>query len=133
MIPINEEMMMSNCILILVLMLYSVSTMQLHSIFLHVRKIRRMAGVRDAGSKIVKAEWVLNWLAFVFARSISHILITVKLVLDASKFEKGVELPLALSGMAGMNLLNIFLGIDLFNAYRKESRFQKDHNNNHQE
>ncbi|XP_057809597.1 uncharacterized protein LOC131023941 isoform X2 [Salvia miltiorrhiza] len=106
---------------------------ELHSIFLHVRKIRRMAGIRDAGSKIVKAEWVLNWLTFVFARCMSHILITVKLVIDASKFDKGVELPLALSGMAGMNMLNVFLGIDLFNAYRKESRFQKDHNNNHQE
>lgn len=107
--------------------------MQIHSIFLHVRKIRRMAGIRDAGSKIVKAEWVLNWLTFVFARCVSHILITVKLIIDASKFDKGVELPIALSGMAGMNLLNIFLGIDLFNAHRKESRIQKDHNNNHQE
>ncbi|KAL1557069.1 alanine--tRNA ligase [Salvia divinorum] len=106
---------------------------ELHSIFLHVRKIRRMAGVRNAGSKIVKAEWVFNWLTFVFARCVSHIFITVKLVIDASKFDKGVELPLALSGMAGMNLLNVLLGIDLFNAYRKEIRVQKDHNINHQE
>lgn len=107
--------------------------MQLHSIFLHVRKIRRMAGIRDAGSKIVKAEWVLNWLTFVFARSISHILITVKLVRDASKFEKGVELPLALFGMAGMNLLNIFLGIDLCKAYRRETKRQENHHDLHQE
>jgi len=34
---------------------------------------------------------------------------------------QGVELPLALFGMAGMNLLNIFLGIDLFNAFRREN------------
>ncbi|KAH6780346.1 TRAM protein [Perilla frutescens var. hirtella] len=106
---------------------------ELHSIFLHVRKVRRMGGVRDAGSKIVKAEWVLNWLTFVFARSVSHILITVKLLKDAPKFQKGVELPLALSGMVGMNVLNIFLGIDLIKAYRRESRSQKDHNDNHQE
>lgn len=92
-----------------------------------------MAGIRNAGSKIVKAEWVFNWLTFVFARCVSHILITVKLVIDAPKFDKGVELPLALSGMAGMNLLNVLLGIDLFNAYRKEIRVQKDHINNHQE
>lgn len=106
---------------------------ELHSIFLHVRKVRRMAGIRDAESKTVKAEWVLNWLAFVFARFMSHILITAKLVIDASKFEKGVELPLALSGMAGMNLLNIFLGVDLFKAYRKERKYKKDHGNNHHE
>lgn len=99
---------------------------QLHSIFLHVRKVRRMAGVRDAKSRIVKAEWVLNWVAFVLARFASHILITVKLIKDAPKFGKGVELPLALFGMAGMNLLNIFLGIDLFNAYRREIYTQKN-------
>lgn len=99
---------------------------ELHSIFLHVRKVRRMEGVRDAKSRIVKAEWVLNWVTFIIARFASHILITVKLIKDAPKFGKGVELPLALFGMAGMNLLNIFLGIDLFNAYRREIHTQKN-------
>ncbi|XAR55565.1 hypothetical protein NMG60_11035674, partial [Bertholletia excelsa] len=93
---------------------------ELHSVFLHARKLRRMAGVRDAKSKFVKAEWVLNWVMFVFARFVSHVLITVKLIKDAPKFGKGVELPLALFGMAGMNLLNIFLGVDLLNAFRRE-------------
>ncbi|KAG5525061.1 hypothetical protein RHGRI_031669 [Rhododendron griersonianum] len=99
---------------------------ELHSIFLHMRKVRRMAGVREAKSGIVKAEWVLNWVTFTLARFISHILITVKLIKDASKFGKGVELPLALFGMAGMNFLNVFLGIDLFNAYRRENNPQKN-------
>ncbi|KAF2291424.1 hypothetical protein GH714_023956 [Hevea brasiliensis] len=93
---------------------------ELHSIFLHVRKVRRMAGVRDAKSKIVKLEWVLNWVAFIVARCGSHILITIKLIRDAPKFEKGVQLPLALFGMAGMNLLNAGLGIDLFKAFKRE-------------
>ncbi|KAL6984378.1 alanine--tRNA ligase [Sarracenia purpurea var. burkii] len=100
---------------------------ELHSIFLHGRKVRRMAGVRDAKSKIVKAEWVLNWLTFVLARITSHVLITVKLIKDAPKFGKGVELPLALVGMAGMNLLNTFLGIDLFKAYRRERNPQQNY------
>ncbi|KAI3726541.1 hypothetical protein L1987_66339 [Smallanthus sonchifolius] len=95
---------------------------ELHSIFLHVRKVRRMAGIRDGKSKLVKTEWFLNIVTFLFARLLSHILITLKLVKDASKFEKGVELPLALFGMAGMNLLNVFLGLDLFNAFRRENR-----------
>jgi hypothetical protein len=95
--------------------------MQLHSIFLHVRKVRRMAGIRDAKRKIVKIEWVLNWVTFILARVVSHVLITAKLIRDAHKFGQGVELPLALFGMAGMNLLNIFLGIDLFNAFRREN------------
>lgn len=83
-----------------------------------------MAGNRDAKSKKVKAEWVLNWIAFIVTRLASHVLITIKLIRDSSKFEKGVELPLALFGMAGMNLLNIFLGIDLFKAYRREKNSQ---------
>ncbi|KAJ9146298.1 hypothetical protein P3X46_028581 [Hevea brasiliensis] len=93
---------------------------ELHSIFLHVRKVRRMAGVRDAKSKIVKLEWVLNWVTFIVARCVSHILITIKLIRDAPKFEKGVQLPLALFGMTGMNLLNAGLGIDLFKAFKRE-------------
>ncbi|XP_065633398.1 uncharacterized protein LOC111993672 [Quercus suber] len=93
---------------------------ELHSIFLHVRKVRRMAGLRDANSTIVRAEWVLNWVAFIFARFVSHVLITVRLLRDRHKFGKGIELPLALFGMVGMNLLNVFLGIDLFHAFKRE-------------
>ncbi|KAK9066852.1 hypothetical protein SSX86_014175 [Deinandra increscens subsp. villosa] len=100
---------------------------ELHSIFLHVRKVRRMAGIRDGKSKLVKFEWCLNIGTFLLARLLSHVLITVKLVKDASKFEKGVELPLALFGMAGMNLLNVFLGIDLFNAFKKEINRHNNH------
>ncbi|RWR82118.1 TLC domain-containing protein 2 [Cinnamomum micranthum f. kanehirae] len=97
---------------------------ELHSIFLHVRKVRRMAGVRDAKSTVVKVEWMVNWITFFVARLASHILVTYKLVTDAPKFGKGIELPLALFGMAGMNLLNVFLGLDLLKAYRREKNDQ---------
>lgn len=110
---------------------YLVLIIQLHSIFLHVRKVRRMAGVRDAKSGIVKVEWVLNWFMFIFARLASHLLITAKLLRDAPKFGKGVELPLALLGMAGMNFLNACLGIDLFHAFRREKNTPQ--NNPHHE
>ncbi|KAJ8450291.1 hypothetical protein Cgig2_004748 [Carnegiea gigantea] len=93
---------------------------ELHSVFLHVRKVRRMAGIRTAESKIVKAEWVLSWVTFFFARLIPHLLILTKLLKDASRFGKGIELPLALFGMIGMNLLNIGLGLDLFSAFKRE-------------
>lgn len=104
---------------------------QLHSIFLHVRKVRRMAGIRDAKSNIVRIEWVLNWVTFILARFIAHVLITVKLLRDAHKFGKGVELPLALFGMAGMNLLNVFLGMDLFNAFRREKNSRANDHRRH--
>ncbi|NP_001144236.2 TLC domain-containing protein 2 [Zea mays] len=101
---------------------------ELHSIFLHVRKVRRMVGFRDFDRTVVKLEWVLNWTTFVTARVICHILITYKLISDAHKFGKGIELPLALLGMAGMNLLNIFLGLDLLKAFTRERNKQ-----NHQD
>ncbi|GMN40288.1 hypothetical protein TIFTF001_009497 [Ficus carica] len=104
---------------------------ELHSIFLHARKVRRMTGFRDATSPMVRIEWILNWVTFFVARIASHILITAKLIWDAPKFEKGVELPLALFGMAGMNLLNVFLGLDLFNAFRRERNPQ--HTDRHRE
>ncbi|KAH9621890.1 hypothetical protein KSS87_019079 [Heliosperma pusillum] len=99
----------------------------LHSVFLHVRKLRRMAGIRKAESGIVKVEWVLNWFTFFSARLIPHALILIKLVKDASKFDKGIELPLALFGMIGMNALNIGLGIDLLGAYKREISRPHDH------
>ncbi|XP_006305355.2 TLC domain-containing protein 2 [Capsella rubella] len=102
---------------------------EMNSIFLHVRKLRRMAGIRDSNTGLVKLEWVLNWIAFVFARCIPHILITVKLIKDAHKFGKGVELPLALSGMVGMNILNVGLGLDLFHAFRRERSAKRNQEN----
>ncbi|CAL5203864.1 unnamed protein product [Lathyrus oleraceus] len=106
---------------------------ELHSIFLHVRKVRRMAGIRDARSVIIKLEWFLNWTTFFVARCASHILITAKLIKDAHKFGKGVELPLALFGMAGMNSLNIGLGIDLFKAFKRERKSQQANQHQHRE
>lgn len=80
-----------------------------------------MAGFRNANSsRWVRVEWALNWVTFFTARLGCHILITYKLIVDAPKFRKGVELPLALFGMAGMNLLNVLLGLDLFRAYKRE-------------
>ncbi|XP_078434800.1 TRAM, LAG1 and CLN8 (TLC) lipid-sensing domain containing protein [Wolffia australiana] len=99
---------------------------ELHSIFLHVRKVRRMAGVKDSNSWMVKIEWVLNWAAFFSSRLLCHILITYKLIKDAPKFGKGIELPLALLGMTGMNILNILLGLDLFRAFRREMNRRKN-------
>ncbi|XP_010911865.2 uncharacterized protein [Elaeis guineensis] len=101
---------------------------ELHSIFLHVRKIRRMAGFRDVRSRVVRVEWMLNWVMFFTARLVCHLLITYKLVIDAPKFGRGIELPLALFGMFGMNLLNFFLGLDLFRAYKRERNQQRHRN-----
>ncbi|PQP99638.1 TLC domain-containing protein 2 [Prunus yedoensis var. nudiflora] len=64
---------------------------ELHSIFLHVRKVRRMAGVRDAKSKIVMAEWVLNVVTYIVARAGAHLLITAKLIWDAPKLERALS------------------------------------------
>lgn len=89
-----------------------------------------MAGVRDAKSIIVRIEWLFNWFTFAFARVVPHILITIKLIVDAPKFERGVELPLALFGMAGMNMLNAGLGFDLINAFRRERNYQKSRRDN---
>ncbi|EPS61657.1 hypothetical protein M569_13142, partial [Genlisea aurea] len=96
---------------------------ELHSISLHVRKLRRMSRIRDQNRTAVKVEWMLNFATFLSARFASHVLITIKLLRDATKFQQGgVELPLALTGMAAMNLLNVFLGMDLLSAYTRETR-----------
>lgn len=100
---------------------------EMHSVFLHIRKVRRMAGIRNAKSKIVRVEWIFSWITFFVARLASHILITFKLIKDADKFGTGIELPLALSGMIGMNFLNVFLGLDLWKAYKREKNDPQNH------
>lgn len=84
-----------------------------------------MVGVRDVNSPLVLFEWVLNWWTFIITRLVCHILITYKLIIDAHKFDRGIELPLALFGMVGMNILNVFLGLDLFKAFKRERKQQK--------
>ncbi|GLJ21138.1 hypothetical protein SUGI_0386620 [Cryptomeria japonica] len=93
---------------------------ELHSIFLHLRRVLRMAGLRKEKSQRTRIEWGLHWLAFFSARTFLHWFITYKLIKDRSKFPPGIELPLAFLGMVGMNILNIFLGLDLVKACRKE-------------
>eukprot|EP00249_Psilotum_nudum_P008477 c21299_g1_i1 orf=237-1205(-) len=100
---------------------------EMHSIFLHLRRVLRMAGLRQQRNALVSLEWNLNWLTFFMFRLCVHIGITIKLLLDASKFPSGITLPLALSGMVGLNLLNIILGSSLYNAYKKERFEWKDY------
>eukprot|EP01018_Ginkgo_biloba_P039328 Gb_30724 [translate_table: standard] len=79
-----------------------------------------MAGIKKGKWRRMRIEWGLHWLTFFTARLCTHWFITYKLIRDASRFPPGVELPLAFVGMAGMNVLNIFLALDLLKAYKKE-------------
>lgn len=98
---------------------------ELHSIFLHLRRVLRMASLREEQSWSVRIEWSLNWLTFFTSRIAMHIFITIKLLLDVSKFPSGIEWPLAITGMIGLNILNAILGLDLFKAFKKESSVWK--------
>lgn len=94
---------------------------EVHSIFLHLRKIRKLASTTKVkGSWGNLATWVLNWIAFFSTRICVHFWITAKLLWDASKFPRGFEWPLALTGMVGLNVLNVLLGQGLYKALRKE-------------
>ncbi|XP_024389890.1 uncharacterized protein [Physcomitrium patens] len=94
---------------------------EVHSIFLHLRKVKKLSSpenARSAGGDTVT--WVLNWIAFFSARLFVHFWITGKLLWDASKFPRGFEWPLALTGMVGLNVLNVLLGQGLYKALMKE-------------
>lgn len=98
---------------------------ELHSVFLHLRRVLRMAGIRKDGSWSVTIEWSFNWITFFTSRIATHVFITCKLIFDVSKFPAGIEWPLAITGMIGLNVLNIILGLDLFNAFQKERTIWK--------
>ena len=94
---------------------------QLHSIFLHLRRVLKMAELQREESWFIITLWAFNWFTFFTSRMAMHIFVTLKLVLDITKFPSGVEWPLAISGMMGLNILNVILGIDLSKAFLKES------------
>ncbi|EFJ33444.1 hypothetical protein SELMODRAFT_407236 [Selaginella moellendorffii] len=98
---------------------------EMHSVFLHWRRISRMTGIRKLGSVAVIAEWILNWITYFTSRLLVHGVISVKLYMDATKFPSKLELLLASSGMLGLNVLNIVLGLDLCRACMKEMRTKK--------
>ncbi|CAM6094737.1 unnamed protein product [Calypogeia fissa] len=106
----------NSCINYLVLTLVC----EVHSIFLHLRKVLLLSGASRKWSFVLLVEWTLNWFAFFTARIALHVLITIKLLVDSRKFKSGVELPLALTGMAGLNVLNFILGQGLYKAFLRE-------------
>ncbi|KAG0580080.1 hypothetical protein KC19_4G145300 [Ceratodon purpureus] len=98
---------------------------EVHSIFLHLRKVRKLASTTKAkGTWGNLVTWALNWIAFFSTRIFVHFWITAKLLWDASKFPSGFEWPLALTGMVGLNVLNVLLGQGLYKALRRERRRQ---------
>ncbi|KAG6548235.1 hypothetical protein Mapa_010286 [Marchantia paleacea] len=100
---------------------------EVHSVFLHLRKVMLLAGANRAWGHLLRIEWLLNWIAFITARCAVHVLITAKLVQDRLMFERGtIELPLASIGMLGLNILNFILGQGLWKAFRRERSGRRD-------
>lgn len=94
---------------------------EVHSIFLHLRKVRKLSStVESRSSWFSFINWTLNWIAFFSTRIFCHVWITAKLVWDASKFPRGFEWPLAVTGMVGLNVLNVMLGQGLYKALLRE-------------
>lgn len=94
---------------------------QVHSIFLHLRKVRKLSATTKSRSTWGNfVTWTLNWIAFFSTRIFCHVWITAKLLWDASKFPRGFEWPLALTGMVGLNVLNVLLGQGLYKALMRE-------------
>eukprot|EP00246_Nothoceros_aenigmaticus_P012375 TRINITY_DN3815_c0_g1_i2.p1 TRINITY_DN3815_c0_g1~~TRINITY_DN3815_c0_g1_i2.p1 ORF type:complete len:182 (+),score=24.50 TRINITY_DN3815_c0_g1_i2:190-735(+) len=98
---------------------------EVHSVFLHQRKVCNLAGFTAGNSTTATFLWSINWATFVLLRLLVHVLITCKLVHDAALFPRGLELPLALIGMLLLNLLNVSLGSDMLKAFKRDMAGQR--------
>ncbi|MCO5579520.1 hypothetical protein L7F22_033375 [Adiantum nelumboides] len=94
---------------------------ELHSIFAHLRRLLRMLDLHQDGSLLVKGEWSLHWLAYFTTRLLLHLLLSIKLFLNWSKFTFAVERPMLLASIVGINTLNVALGFDLYKAFLNEA------------
>ncbi|MCO5588934.1 hypothetical protein L7F22_042896 [Adiantum nelumboides] len=91
---------------------------ELHSIFAHLRRLLRMLGLHQDGSLLVKGEWSLHWVAYFTTRLSLHLLISIKLFLNWSKFSFAIERPMVLASILGINSLNVALGFELYKVLK---------------
>ncbi|KAL9234741.1 hypothetical protein vseg_009574 [Gypsophila vaccaria] len=93
---------------------------EFHSLFLHLRKLRRLSPLLYPSPAFLPLECLLNFFTFIFFRLLPHSLILLKLVSDSPKFDSGFHFPLACFAMFCINSLNIALAFDLFRAYLRD-------------
>lgn len=94
---------------------------ELHSAFMHLRKLMSMSGYSLQAPSAYRLVWAGQWITFAAARMLPHIAVTILTYQGYSLFTNNWYFGMAFIGMIFIDALNIQLFVQVRGAYRKDS------------
>ncbi|OWZ21739.1 putative membrane protein [Phytophthora megakarya] len=92
---------------------------ELHSVFMHARKLLIMSNCTVHQSLLLRWVWCAQWVLFVVARFLPHAAVAI-LTYQARNLFMQQHFAMAFGGIIFINLLNAQLFLDIRKAYRKD-------------
>ncbi|KAL7691605.1 putative TRAM/LAG1/CLN8 domain-containing protein [Plasmopara halstedii] len=93
---------------------------ELHSIFMHARKLLTMSNYSVQQSQLLRWVWCMQWITFIVARVIPHTIVTFLTYQSRDFFHQQLHFVIAFGGMVFINLLNLKLFYDVRKAWLKD-------------
>lgn len=93
---------------------------ELHSVFMHARKLLVMSSFSVQHSPLLRWVWRAQWTCFAVARFLPHVIVAVLTFQARDHFGQQLHFGMAFGGIIFINLLNAQLIFDVYKAYRKD-------------
>uniref|UniRef100_K3W6M4 TLC domain-containing protein n=1 Tax=Globisporangium ultimum (strain ATCC 200006 / CBS 805.95 / DAOM BR144) TaxID=431595 RepID=K3W6M4_GLOUD len=98
---------------------------ELHSAFMHLRKLMSMSNYSIGASSTYKWVWYLQWATFLLARTVPHAGVTWLVYQARDDFVQPTHFWMAFIGMLFINALNVQLLRGVYGAFRKDFGYSK--------
>lgn len=93
---------------------------ELHSAFMHFRKLLTMSNYTVSQSLLLRWVWRAQWVTFIVARLIPHIAVAILTYQSRELFAQQLHFGIAFGGIIIINLLNAQLFFDVRKAWRSD-------------
>ncbi|KAK1948449.1 TLC domain-containing protein 2 [Phytophthora citrophthora] len=93
---------------------------ELHSVFMHARKLLVMSNFSVQQSSLLRWIWRAQWMSFAVARFLPHMIVAVLTFKARENFVQELHFGMAFGGIIFINLLNAQLIFDVRKAYQKD-------------
>ncbi|KAL3673828.1 hypothetical protein V7S43_001516 [Phytophthora oleae] len=93
---------------------------ELHSVFMHARKLLTMSSYSVQQSPLLRWVWRAQWVSFAVARFLPHVIVAVLTFRARGNFGQQLHFGMAFGGIIFINLLNAQLLFDVHKACQKD-------------
>ncbi|KAL4152379.1 hypothetical protein PRNP1_009310 [Phytophthora ramorum] len=98
---------------------------ELHSVFMHARKMLTMSSYSARQSRLLQWIWRAQWGSFIVARFAPHLIVAVLTYQARDIFAQQLHFAMAFGGIIFINLLNVHLFLDVRKACSKDFALPK--------